>query len=488
MLLHRQLKGHTLFSFSQLSPALTSPHHDISRLYLIVSRPTMLVSSRTPPLFLHGPTMAMSLHGGMTRILRGYIIPRQVKRFGRGGDTIRAVNLGGLFVLEPWIRPSLFQEWQGSSLSVVDEWTYCAALGKEECSRRLKQHYNEWVTEDDISTLASLGLNHIRIPIGYWAFTVKDSEPYVQGQTPYLERILGWIAKYNLNAILDLHGAPGSQNGFDNSGRLGGIHWQDNSENIDRTIEALEGLARIANKYPSVVDAIEAVNEPAIWGLNEQGIIDFYKRAYTAIREIAPHVLYVIHDAFMSPDKWDDFNIKGWDNVILDTHTYHVFVKDRLTLSRNGHLQATCQDAANVRSFNTHLWTVTGEWSLATTDCARWLNGFGKGARWDGTMNWEMNGPVYPGATCAGQNSIGAWDSSTRTFFRQFAEAQMDAYEAGSGWAFWNFKTEEADDWNYIKLAQNGLIPVPPTNRTYSRYSLEGNHWSIRINSPLCHE
>ncbi|KAJ1931871.1 hypothetical protein FBU59_006565, partial [Linderina macrospora] len=85
-------------------------------------------------------------------------------------------------------------------------------------------------------------------------------------------------------------------------------------------------------------------------------------------------------------------------------------------------------------------------------------------------------------------NSIGAWDNSTRTFFRQFAEAQMDAYEAGSGWAFWNFKTEEADDWNYIKLAQNGLVPVPPTDRKYSRYSLDGNHWAIKINSPWCHE
>ncbi|KAJ2220677.1 hypothetical protein IW143_002149, partial [Coemansia sp. RSA 520] len=73
-------------------------------------------------------------------------------------------------------------------------------------------------------------------------------------------------------------------------------------------------------------------------------------------------------------------------------------------------------------------------------------------------------------------------------FFRQFAETQMDAYEAGSGWFFWNFKTEGADDWNYIKLAQNKLIPVPPTNRIYSKYSLGSDRWNIKLNSTWCHE
>ncbi|KAJ1964343.1 glucan exo-1,3-beta-glucosidase [Dipsacomyces acuminosporus] len=167
--------------------------------------------------------------------------------------------------------------------------------------------------------------------------------------------------------------------------------------------------------------------------------------------------------------QWNDLNIPGWQNVILDTHTYHVFVKDRITMSRDAHLKATCQDGANVRNFNSHLWTVTGEWSLAVSDCARWLNGFGRGARWDGSMSWELNGPVFAGATCSDQNSMCSWDGEKRQFLRKFAEAQMDAYEQGSGWIFWNFKTEEADDWNYIKLALNGVIPNPATNRQYPK-------------------
>jgi len=36
-----------------------------------------------------------------------------------------------------------------------------------------------------------------------------------------------------------------------------------------------------------------------------------------------------------------------------------------------------------------NLWTVIGEWSSALTDCARWLNGRGVGARWDNTYSEE---------------------------------------------------------------------------------------------------
>jgi len=41
----------------------------------------------------------------------------------------------------------------------------------------------------------------------------------------YLKRLLQWADEIGLKILLDLHGAPGSQNGFDNSGRRGDVHW-----------------------------------------------------------------------------------------------------------------------------------------------------------------------------------------------------------------------------------------------------------------------
>ena len=57
-------------------------------------------------------------------------------------------------------------------------------------------------------------LNHVRIPIGYWAYDVGPGEPYFQGQREYLGKAIGWAKEYGIKVIVDLHGAPGSQNGY----------------------------------------------------------------------------------------------------------------------------------------------------------------------------------------------------------------------------------------------------------------------------------
>lgn len=58
-------------------------------------------------------------------------------------------------------------------------------------------------------------LNHVRIPIGYWAYEVASGEPYIQGQREYLLKAVDWAGKHGLKVIIDLHGVPGSQNGYD---------------------------------------------------------------------------------------------------------------------------------------------------------------------------------------------------------------------------------------------------------------------------------
>lgn len=51
-------------------------------------------------------------------------------------------------------------------------------------------------------------LNHVRIPIGYWAFDLYPGDEFVQGQLPYLLKAVDWAEKYCLKIIIDLYGAP----------------------------------------------------------------------------------------------------------------------------------------------------------------------------------------------------------------------------------------------------------------------------------------
>lgn len=62
--------------------------------------------------------------------------------------------------------------------------------------------------------IASLGLNTIRIPIGYWMLeriVYRDNEHFAEGGLGYLKRVVGWAADAGLYVIIDLHGLPGAQ-------------------------------------------------------------------------------------------------------------------------------------------------------------------------------------------------------------------------------------------------------------------------------------
>ena len=56
---------------------------------------------------------------------------------------------------------------------------------------------------------------------------------------------MSWCDQVGLKVLIDLHGAPGSQNGFDNSGKRGPVEWfthPNDVENPERTTVILEGL------------------------------------------------------------------------------------------------------------------------------------------------------------------------------------------------------------------------------------------------------
>ena len=69
-----------------------------------------------------------------------------------------------------------------------------------------------------------------------------------------------------------------------------------------------------------------------------------------------------------------------------------------------------------------NLYTVSGEWSNAITDCAKWLNGRGVGARWDGSL---ASGPDEPAlGSCDGwSGNMSAFSAEYRAFLRQSVPA-----------------------------------------------------------------
>ena len=382
-------------------------------------------------------------------------------------DKIRGVNLGGWFVLEPYITPSLFEVFSNSgddSEVPIDEYHYTEKLGKEVALSRLQAHWSSWYTEADFSSMADLGLNFVRIPIGYWAFDLMPNDPYVQGQIEYFDQALEWAAKYNLKAWVDLHGVQGSQNGFDNSGLRDAIEWQ-NGDNVQFTLNVLDSIfEKYGNgNYSNTVIGIELVNEPLGPALDVDKLKDFYSQGYKNMRATGSVTPVVVHDAFLQPGYWDNFlTYESGDcwGVVVDHHHYQVFSPAELQRDIDEHIDVTCNWGWDAKK-ESH-WNVCGEWSAALTDCALWLNGVGRGARWLGDYD---NSPVI--GSCSDYWTIQNWSSEHKENVRKYIEAQLDAYEETGGWVFWNWKCENADEWDFQRLTVESVFPQPLNDRTY---------------------
>jgi glucan 1,3-beta-glucosidase len=331
------------------------------------------------------------------------------------------VNLGGWFVLEWWMSPYLFEGVQGH-----DETRFCEQLGPE-AEKRLRQHWETFITAEDLDWLVGHGINTVRLPIGHWLF--GDRKPYI-GSIHVLDEVMRQIAERGLDVILDLHTAPGCQNGFDNGGIEGVMEWHRHPENIDLTLET---IGRIAEHYRdhSTLVGIELLNEPH-HQIDINIVQDYYLRGYERVRKfISPEkAAVVIHDSFRSRS-WQDFmQPPHYENVILDTHIYQCFKERDRALDAWGHLElAAVEHRQELDEVQQQLPAIVGEWSLG-----------------------------LPGHAL---ENLDAWNQSL--LLRAYGTAQLLNYNRCRGWFFWNYRVRNPDypGWDYRTTIERGWLVTP---------------------------
>lgn len=356
--------------------------------------------------------------------------------FATGANAVvRGVNLGGWLVAEPWMTPSMF-----NSTGTADEWNLCNKLGKSKCLETLQNHWSTFYTRDDFVQMKAAGLNSVRIPLGYWAVDLLDYEPYVSGQYPYLIQAVQWASEMGFTAFIDLHGAPGSQNGWEETGLVGAIGFPDNSSNSDRSLHVIRNLTTEFSKsiYKGVVTNIELLNEP-IFAVDK--LKTFYTAGANVITANSSSINVTIHDAFYNPPYWKNYDptdssaTEPASRLTIDTHQFWAF-PPLTNLSQPEILEHLCTFAQDLKTPNSGIPpTLVGEWSLST------------GITANSSSNTEQ-------------------DQAKRTWFRRLFEAQNAAFtpnaegQASIGWYFWSWKTEyDIDAWSYRRGIADGYIP-----------------------------
>jgi len=135
-----------------------------------------------------------------------------------------------------------------------------------------------------------------------------DGESYTQGAAPYIDAAIDWARGTGLKIWIDLHGAPGSQNGFDNSGHKTATPGWQQGDTTAQTLAVLEKItAKYAqSQYQDVVVGIELLNEPLSSELNMATLKQFYSDGFGQTRAVSDTPV-ILHDGFAAPSSWNGF-------------------------------------------------------------------------------------------------------------------------------------------------------------------------------------
>ena len=331
-------------------------------------------------------------------------------------DKIRGVNLGGWFVLESWMKPSLFD-----GIDSKDETGF--SIKNVNAEKDLKKHWETFITKDDFIYIKSLGINSVRLPIPWW---LEGESPYFSA-LPYIHQAMKWATEVELDVLLDLHTAPGCQNGFDNGGIQDVMTWHLDQMNIDKTVDKLEFITKEFSHYPSFW-GIQVLNEPH--GTIDMNVIQaFYMDAYQRIRKHTNKVI-VFHDAFRPTDPtWKHFfESNQMVNIVFDIHLYHCFDHRLVNGDFDLHIATILEKRLPmIKELSKFIRVVVGEWSLG--------------------INYEK---------------LQRNDSFDELLYnRILADLQLYAYTQGYGYYFWSYKIEREshENWDFKRLVEKKILP-----------------------------
>ena len=122
------------------------------------------------------------------------------------------------------------------------------------------------------------------------------------GACPYFLQALNWAKLHGIHTIVDLHGAPGSQNGYDNSGqRTDDPTWGDDNTSVQRTLDIIRF---IAEKAGGMIDVLELLNEPTAFRPGIQDVLTgYWQDGYNVVRQAAGNnIKIMIGDGFLGVD------------------------------------------------------------------------------------------------------------------------------------------------------------------------------------------
>lgn len=231
-------------------------------------------------------------------------------------------------------EPHIIDSNLGGQEFPIDEYTLTKSFPSKALAKEyLTFHWDNFVTKQDVKEMKDARVTHIRVPVPHWIMgDIKDDEPWVDGQWLYFVRFVGWCREYGLQVWPDIHTAPGSQNGFDNSGQLLPDYptcknWSESEENVKRSLQAVKDIAEaiVRDNLKDVVTGFGILNEP-FQDCDINVVKSFNNDALQVVRNAMGDGTAVFIGDMFNASIWNN----GWwtdednySNTYLDSHYYH---------------------------------------------------------------------------------------------------------------------------------------------------------------------
>jgi len=346
---------------------------------------------------------------------------------------VRGANLGSWLVLENWMVPEMWSTCSCDMNNVEGQWQFeqCCDQNGQDVSQVLENHWSTWVTEQTFQQLADSGVNAVRIPIGWWM--IYDPEgganhanlnyyvtptAYTVGGLKYLDMAFDWAEQYGVGIFIDMHAAPGSQNGDQDSSPAvtGQVYWDKYPANQGETVDSI-GLYADRYKNRSALLGFHLLNEPAV----ETSVLqDYYLKAHSRILQSVEDVLFIIMPINRP---WEDGTGPEWTgfmnfpNVWMSIHYYYCF---------------------------------GGPWNATDPES---VISYAKNQRMDQIRNYvRLNPKPLIGDEWS---ACGVPDG----YEYQFVQAELEGFDLVRGWAFWAWHNPDGGAaWDLQQTLANGWI------------------------------
>ena len=432
---------------------------------------------------------------------------------------IRGVNLGGWFVLERYITPYLYAItdchvqgdlcWYANQTSApspeaplcdlekcqpilvpsafgyddypVDEYTLGQVLGPEIGAEWLNYHFENFITREDLVELKEAGLSHVRVPLPHWIMgDLLPGETWIVGQRwECFLRLLGWCRELGIQVWPDIHTAPGSQNGFDNSGLQKLVYtcapWIDNRQHVDWSLKAIDDVTRGISEagFSDVVTGFGLLNEPFF--CDHALYRHFIDQGLEIVRtNLGEDAAVFVSDAF-TVSHWNDGSFwldpVQYNNTYLDSHYYQVFAEEYRALSPRQHIAYACQTEHKEFGVAGCCYEDAPKNTVPSRGVQRIVSEFSAAVDTLPVITLRNAMQEIGRTGQAPQRSI---SPERGEFLRNFLQAQMVTYETtssgvGSGWFYWTAKMEGSmfSEWDFLRGVREGWVPkLAPLNET----------------------